>query len=57
MQILLVEDDADAAGHIAQGLRDAGYQVQHCADGRTAQAALAGYEGTLGLLETACNFV
>jgi two-component system OmpR family response regulator len=41
LQILLVEDDADAAGHIAQGLRDAGYAVQHYADGAEAQRALA----------------
>jgi two-component system OmpR family response regulator len=34
MQILLVEDDVEAAGHLVAGLREAGYDVRHCADGR-----------------------
>jgi two-component system, OmpR family, response regulator len=34
VQILLVDDDTDAAGHIARGLRDAGYTVEHSADGQ-----------------------
>lgn len=33
MQILLVEDDVEAAGHVVAGLREAGYSVRHCADG------------------------
>ena len=33
MQILLVEDDSEAAGHLSQALREAGYEVKHCADG------------------------
>ena len=33
MQILFVEDDLEAAGHVSQGLREAGYTVSHCADG------------------------
>jgi two-component system OmpR family response regulator len=34
MQILLVEDDVEAAGHVVAGLREAGYSVRHSADGR-----------------------
>ena len=34
MQILLVEDDVEAAGHVGNGLREAGYSVQHFADGQ-----------------------
>jgi two-component system OmpR family response regulator len=33
VNILLIEDDAEAARHIATGLKDAGYAVEHCADG------------------------
>ena len=39
MQILLVEDDVEAAGHVVAGLQEAGYSVQHCADGREGLAA------------------
>ena len=34
MQILLIEDDLEAARHVVKGLREAGYTVQHCPDGR-----------------------
>jgi two-component system OmpR family response regulator len=34
VQILLVEDDAEAARHVGNGLREAGYAVHHCSDGR-----------------------
>ena len=34
VQILLVEDDVEAAGHVGNGLREAGYTVHHCADGQ-----------------------
>ena len=34
MNILLVEDDAETASYVAGGLREAGYTVQHCGDGR-----------------------
>jgi two-component system, OmpR family, response regulator len=34
VQILLVEDDVEAAGHVGNGLREAGYAVHHCADGQ-----------------------
>jgi two-component system OmpR family response regulator len=34
VNILLVEDDAETAAYVANGLRQAGYTVQHCADGR-----------------------
>ena len=33
VNILLVEDDAEAARHIAAGLRAAGYAVEQCGDG------------------------
>jgi two-component system OmpR family response regulator len=39
VQILLVEDDVEAAGHVGNGLREAGYTVHHCADGQTGLAA------------------
>lgn len=34
MQILLVEDDAEAARHVLSGLRESGYSAEHCSDGR-----------------------
>ncbi|MGH8207311.1 MAG: winged helix-turn-helix domain-containing protein [Steroidobacteraceae bacterium] len=34
MQILLVEDDAEAARHVLQGLRENGYETELCSDGR-----------------------
>lgn len=33
-RILVVEDDIDTADYIAKGLREAGYTVEHVADGR-----------------------
>ena len=43
VNILLVEDDAEAARHIAAGLREAGYGVEHCGDGlQGLQRATAG---------------
>ncbi len=33
-RILLVEDDVDTADYVAKGLREAGYTVEHVADGR-----------------------
>ncbi|MEO1015296.1 MAG: response regulator transcription factor [Pseudomonadota bacterium] len=33
MRILLIEDDADAAAHLAKNLRDAGHVVDHALDG------------------------
>ncbi len=33
-RILVVEDDADTADYIAKGLREAGFTVEHVADGR-----------------------
>ncbi|MEM9898965.1 MAG: response regulator, partial [Pseudomonadota bacterium] len=35
MRILLIEDDADAAAHLAKNLRDAGHVVDHALDGDT----------------------
>ncbi|WP_420136331.1 response regulator transcription factor [Sphingomonas sp.] len=34
MHILLIEDDADVAAHVAKGLREAGHLVEPAADGR-----------------------
>jgi two-component system OmpR family response regulator len=34
VNILLVEDDAEAARHVARGLQAAGYRVEHCSDGQ-----------------------
>lgn len=34
MNLLLIEDDVDAAGYLVKALREAGYQVDHAADGR-----------------------
>ena len=33
-RILVVEDDADTAEYVSKGLREAGYTVEHVADGR-----------------------
>src|ERR1700730_7999975 len=35
MRVLLIEDDAETASYVAQGLRDDGHLVDHEADGRT----------------------
>jgi two-component system OmpR family response regulator len=34
MHVLLIEDDTEAARFLVKGLRDAGYSVDHAADGR-----------------------
>jgi two-component system OmpR family response regulator len=34
MHVLLIEDDTEAARFLVKGLRDAGYSVEHAADGR-----------------------
>jgi two-component system OmpR family response regulator len=34
VHILLVEDDAEAARHVLQGLKESGYAAEHCSDGR-----------------------
>jgi two-component system, OmpR family, response regulator len=39
MQILLVEDDLEAARHVSHGLQEAGYVVQHCLTGPKGLAA------------------
>jgi two-component system OmpR family response regulator len=36
VRILLIEDDRETATHIGNGLRESGYVVEHCADGREA---------------------
>lgn len=43
MQLLLIEDDLQAAEYLAKGLRENGYHVEHSADGRDGlEKALAG---------------
>ena len=43
MQVLLIEDDTEAARFLVKGLRDSGYGVEHAADGREGLArSLAG---------------
>ncbi len=46
MKILLIEDDADTAAYVADGLREHGHSVDHVADGREglSRAADEGYE-------------
>ena len=39
MQILLIEDDVEAARHVSQGLQEAGYVVRHCVGGQDGLAA------------------
>ncbi len=34
MRILLIEDDREAAAYLVKGLKEAGYAVEHAADGR-----------------------
>jgi len=34
VQVLLIEDDTEAAGLLVRGLRESGYAVEHAADGR-----------------------
>jgi two-component system OmpR family response regulator len=48
MRILLAEDDTEIAAHVGNGLRDAGYEFEHHADGRAALAAAT--SGTFDLL-------
>ena len=43
MHVLLIEDDTEAARFLVKGLRDAGYSVEHAADGtRGMERATAG---------------
>jgi two-component system, OmpR family, response regulator len=43
VQVLLIEDDTEAARFLVKGLRDSGYGVEHAADGREGLArSLAG---------------
>jgi len=41
MKILLIEDDADTAAYVSEGLREHGHVVDHVADGREGQALAA----------------
>lgn len=42
MQALLIEDDVQVAGHVAKGLREAGYHVDQVHDGRDGLYRVAG---------------
>lgn len=46
MQLLLIEDDQEAAQYLLKGLRESGYAVDHCADGEQgfARAAAGRYD-------------
>jgi two-component system OmpR family response regulator len=48
MPILLVEDDAEAARHVLQGLHESGYAAEHCSDGR--EGLFRATEGRFDLL-------
>jgi two-component system OmpR family response regulator len=50
-QILLVEDDADNADHIAQGFRALGHAVQVCGDGPQAIAGVTEREWDIVILD------
>ena len=49
MHLLLIEDDLDAAGYLVRALTEAGYQVDHAADGRDGlfHATERGYDGII----------
>jgi two-component system OmpR family response regulator len=51
VNILLVEDDAEAAGHIARGLQQAGYEVEHCSDGQEGLRRASGGEHALLIVD------
>ena len=44
MKILVIEDDADTADYIVQGLREEGHNVVHAGDGRTGLLLASGDE-------------
>jgi two-component system OmpR family response regulator len=44
MKILLIEDDAETAGHIVKSLRQQGHVIDHAADGRDGLFLAAGQE-------------
>ena len=48
VQILLIEDDVEAASHVSSGLREAGYTVKHCVDGASGLAAARAAARPLG---------
>ena len=50
MQILLIEDDTEAAAFLVKGLRENGYDVEHAADGR--EGLYRATEGTYDLVVT-----
>ncbi|MDH4022620.1 MAG: winged helix-turn-helix domain-containing protein [Gammaproteobacteria bacterium] len=49
MNLLLIEDDRDAAGYLVKALNEAGYRVDHAADGRDGlfQATERQYDGII----------
>ncbi len=50
MQILLIEDDTEAAKFLVKGLRESGYSVDHAADGR--EGLFRATEGQFDLVVT-----
>ncbi len=50
MQILLIEDDTEAAKFLVKGLRESGYSVEHAADGR--EGLFRATEGQFDLVVT-----
>jgi two-component system, OmpR family, response regulator len=50
VQILLIEDDTEAAGFLIKGLRESGYTVEHAADGR--EGLMRATEGQFDLVVT-----
>ncbi|MEM7042951.1 MAG: response regulator transcription factor [Pseudomonadota bacterium] len=42
MQVLLIEDDVDAADYLVKGLKESGHQVEHAADGKDGLIKAAG---------------
>jgi two-component system OmpR family response regulator len=51
VNILLVEDDAEAARHIAKGLHEAGFHVVHCSDGPDGLRRASGGEHDLLIVD------
>jgi two-component system OmpR family response regulator len=44
MRVLLVEDDKKTAAFIVKGLKEAGYAVDHCSDGRNGFVSASAYD-------------
>ena len=51
MKILLVEDDEKIAAFVMRGLREAGYVVEHCTDGRQGFGLATAYSYDLAVID------